>query len=224
MQAGSLDLGGGKARLADALRELFSRPAFWVLELLNALTSIANWVIYSWMPIFLQERFHLAIGPAGISATVFLQVASFVCVILGGVWADRWSRRNPRGRMLVPAIGFCVAGPGLWAVGAGTELWIVLLGVVGYGVGRGFYDANTMPMLRQLVDERYSATGYGFLNCVASIAGGVMTYVSGVLRDEHIDLGIVFKVCAVCVLGTSMLLFCLKPRAAAFAATPLAAG
>jgi MFS family permease len=216
-RAGMAAEGGEGISLVAGLRELFRRPAFWVLELLNTFTSVANWVIYSWLPIFLQERFHLAIGPAGISATGFLQAASFLFILIGGVWADRWSRRNLRGRMYVPAIGFCVAGPGLWAIGAGSSLWVVLLGVVGYGVGRGCYDANTMPMLRQLVDERYSATGYGFLNCVASLAGGVMTYVSGMLRDAQIGLEIVFKVCAVCILAASVLLFFLRPRPASIA-------
>jgi MFS family permease len=212
--AGTLPGGSPPVRLGAALRELFSRPAFWLLELLNTFISITNWLIYGWMPVYLEEKFHLASGPAGRDATVYLQATSFLCIFIGGYWADRWSRRNPRGRMLVAAIGFCVAGPGLWAVGAGGTLWLVLLGVCGYGVGRGFYDANTMPMLRQLTDERYSATGFGFLNCVGCLTGGAMTYLSGALRDAHIGLEVLFKICAVCILATSFLLFLLKPRRA----------
>ena len=49
-------------------------------------------------------------------------------------------------------------------------------------------DANLMPVLRQVADERVSATGYGILNCTGCLAGGFMTLAGGVMRDRHIDL------------------------------------
>ena len=45
-------------------------------------------------------------GAAGSTARGYIQVASFVGVLLGGLWADRWSSTLPRARALVPAIGF----------------------------------------------------------------------------------------------------------------------
>jgi sugar phosphate permease len=200
------------------LRALFGRPSFWVLETLNAFTSVANWTIYAWLPTYLHERYHLGLGPAGLSATATLQLPSFAAILLGGFWADRWSRRNPRGRMFVPALGFCLAAPGLWAVGLGGSLELTLGGIALYGLGRGCYDANLMPLLRQLVDERYSATGYGCLNCVASVVGGLMTLLGGILRDHHVGLGIVFRACAAGILATSALLVALRPQRRAPAA------
>ena len=81
-----------------------------------------------------------------------------------------------------------------------------------FGVGRGFYDANLMPILRSLVDERYSATGYGFLNLVGCVAGGAMTYVSSALRDSKVDLALVFQSAAGGLLLSAILLLLLKPR------------
>ena len=69
-----------------------------------------------------------------------------------------------------------------------------------------------MPIVRQLVDERYSATAYGFLNLVGCITGGVMTYVGGSLRDAKLSLSIAFVICAVAILITSGRCFMLKPH------------
>ncbi|MDB6169283.1 MAG: major facilitator superfamily 1 [Verrucomicrobia bacterium] len=197
-----------------SLRELFSRGSFSVLLLLNALVGVANWAVYGWLPTYLREHFKLGLGSAGLSATAYLQVASFGGILAGGALADQWSRRRPRGRMLVPAIGYLAAAPALFVLGWSDTLAVALGGLVLFGIGRGFYDANLMPILRTLVDERYSATGYGFLNMIGCLAGGGMTYVSGVLRDRQVSLAIVFQCAAAGLLVTSLLLFALKPRAA----------
>ncbi|MDB6092830.1 MAG: major facilitator superfamily 1 [Verrucomicrobia bacterium] len=201
-------------RVGPALRELFSRKAFTILLLLNALVGVANWAIYGWLPTYLREHFKLGLGTAGLSATAYLQVASLAGILVGGAWADRWARTRPRGRMLVPALGYLAAAPALFVLGWSETLAIALGGLVLFGIGRGFYDANLMPILRSLVDERYSATGYGFLNMIGCLAGGAMTYASGALRDSKVDLAIVFQCAAGGLLITAVLLLVLKPRAA----------
>jgi MFS family permease len=199
--------------LAAAGRALFGVRAFWVLLVLNVFFGITNWGISAWLPTYLREHFHLGLGAAGISATGYIQAASFVGVLVGGAWADRWSRSNPRARALVPALGFCVAGPFLYLSAITDTLPVALVGLSIYGLGRGFFDANHMPVLRQLVDERYSATGYGFLNFMGCAAGGVMIYVGGRLKDAQVDLGNVFQGAAVGLVAVGLLLFAVKPRA-----------
>lgn len=200
-------------RASDAVSLLLGRPAFRALVALFTLAGMANWAVYGWLPTYLREHFKLGLGAAGISATAYLQVASFVGIILGGAWADRWSRVHPRGRMLVPALGYLAAAPALFVLGWSDTLGIALAGLVLFGLGRGFLDANLMPILRTLIDERYSATGYGFLNFVGCLAGGAMTYAGGAIRDAKIDLAIVFQGAAAGLLVTATLLFLLKPRA-----------
>lgn len=199
-------------RLGAALRGLFFDPAFISLLVLNALTGVANWIIYGWLPTYLREQFHLGLGTAGLSAAAYLQIASFVGIMAGGAWADRWSRRNPSARMLVPALGYAAAAPALFVLGWSDTLAVALAALVLFGLGRGCYDANCMPILRSLVAGRYSATGYGFLNLISCLAGGAMTYVGGALRDAHMPLGVAFQGAAVGLGITAVLLFLLKPR------------
>jgi MFS family permease len=141
-----------------------------------------------------------------------VQVASFLGVLVGGAWADRWSGSNPRARAYVTAIGFGAAAPALFLTGTSSVLIFAILGLILFGLGRGFYDANLMPILRQVIDERYSATGYGILNCVGCLIGGGITYAGGALRDAKVPFGIVFQAGAVGLGITCVLLFLLRPR------------
>lgn len=198
---------------------LFGSAAFIILFVANALVGIANWGIYGWLPTFLRERFHLSLGAAGLTGSAYLQIASFAGVLVGGFWADRWSRRQPRARAWVPAIGFVVTAPLLF-LGVGSPLLsIVIAGVLAYGLGRGFYDSNQMPILRSLIDDRYSATGYGFLNCGSVLMGGVMIYAGGSLKDRGVSLEHVFQSSAACLLGVGLLLLALRTRVTSGAGT-----
>lgn len=202
-----------KVNALSALKALFKQPAFCLLMILNALFGVANWGINGWLPTFLKERFHLGLGHAGMSATGYIQVASFIGVILGGTWADWWSRTNKRGRVLVPAIGFLLAGPCLFLAAGAQALAAAIAGLIVYGLARGFFDANLMPVVRQVADQRYSATGYGFLNFISCMTGGVMIYAGGVLKDAQIDLARVFQFSAAGLLVAAILLFFVKPKA-----------
>jgi MFS family permease len=201
--------------LGAALMTLFRQPAFVLLIFSFALVSLANWGIYGWLPTYLRDHFKLGLGAAGMAATGYVQIASFAGVLIGGIWADRWSRTQPRARLWVPAIGSCVVGPCLFFGITANLLPVAVAGLIVYGLGRGFYDANLMPIVRSIADERYSATGYGLLNFIGCMVGGLMVYVGGWMKDAHIDLAVVFQLSAGGLLLTGVILFILKPRAAA---------
>lgn len=194
-----------------ALAALFGVAGFWILLALNALVGVANWGINGWLPTYLKDQFHLGLGSAGLSATAYIQTASFLGVLIGGAWADRWARRDRRGRAFVPAIGYLIAGPCLFLSATAGALAPALAGLIVFGLARGFFDANHMPILRQLTDEKYSATGYGVLNFVSCSAGGVMILAGGMIKDAHVPLSIVFQFSAAGLLIVGILLLCLRP-------------
>jgi hypothetical protein len=69
---------------------------------------------------------------------------------------------------------------------------LAIAAMIVYGLARGFNDANLMPVLCQIIDEKYIATGYGFLNFLSTILGGIMVFVGGVLRDAQISLALIY--------------------------------
>ena len=196
----------------SAMAALASRSSFWLVLAVASLVGLANWAVYGWLPTYLRERFAMGIGSSGITATGVIQIASFVGVLVGGVWADRWSRTYSRARALVPAIGFCVAAPVLFTSLNSSLLTVALAGFACYGVSRGLVDANLMPVLRTVVDERYSATGFGVLNFLSVSLGGILIYVAGWLKDADVPLMVIYQFASACLLVAGGLLFIVKPQ------------
>jgi MFS family permease len=201
-----------RSGLGAALMALLRQPAFVLLIFSFALVSLANWGIYGWLPTYLREHYKLGLGSAGLTATGYVQIASFAGVIVGGLWADRWSRSQPRARLWVPAIGYCIVGPCLFFGITADLLAVAVAGLIVYGLGRGFYDANLMPIVRSITDERYSATGYGLLNFIGCMVGGLMVYVGGWMKDARIDLALVFQLSAAGLFMTGLILWRLQPH------------
>jgi len=191
---------------------IFANFSFRVLLLYFCAYGIVNWLIYGWLPTFLQTHFRLGLGQAGISATGYVQIGSFAGVLLGGLLADRWFRVNPRGRLYVIILGFTVGAPFLFLMASTYTFSIAIAGMIVYGIARGFNDANLMPVLCQVVDERSIATGYGFLNFLSTIVGGLMVYFGGVLRDAHVSLSVIYGGSAILLLLSAWSLFLVKTR------------
>jgi len=195
-----------RATLREALVSLCAQRDFWFLAVYWGLLGVAGWAIVGWLPTYLKERFALDQGTAGLSATGYLFIASLLGVLFGGFWADRWSRSNPRARVLVPLLGLCAAAPAVLLAAQTNVLGVALAGMTVYGFTRVFGDANMMPMLCLVADPRYRATGYGLLNLFSCVMGGLAIYAGGGLLDRGLSLDILFQVsagilviCAVCL-------------------------
>jgi len=199
-----------KISLTGALKVLFTEASFLILMFYFAVLGIVNWLVYGWLPTFLKDHFHLNLGEAGISATGYIQIGSFVGVIAGGFLADRWTRKNNRGRLYMLVIGFTLGAPFLFLMASTTVFSIAIMAMLVFGLARGFNDANLMPILRQVADGRYIATGYGFLNFLSTIIGGLMVYAGGALKDAQIGLSIIYQVSAVVMLLATWSLLAIK--------------
>ncbi len=200
-----------QTRLGEALRSLFSSRAFLLLLAFWSLLGAAGWALIGWMPTFFKENFQLAQGAAGILAVTYLDGSALSGRLIGGAWADRWSRTQPRARILVPALGMFIAAPAVLLVAQSGLLAFAIAGLSLYGLTRGFTDANVMPILCQISDPRYRATGFGVLNMFGTIAGGITIYIGGAMRDAQVNVSILFTGAAAGLLGCAVLLMCIKP-------------
>lgn len=193
-----------------AVASLMSNRSFLIAIVFWGLLGIAGWAVVGWMPTFLHERFALSQAEAGLSATGYLQAAALAGVLIGGAWADRWSRTNERGRIYVPLIGLLAAAPAILLTSTMPWLSVALGGLVVFGLAKTFTDTNMMPILCLFVDPRYRATGYGILNFCSCLIGGLTIYAGGALRDAHVDVSRVFQFAAVCMLFCAGLLRFIK--------------
>src|SRR5690606_19097621 len=107
----------------------------------------------------------------------------------------------------LPALGLCIAAPAIFVASHTTLLFAAVACFMIYSFTRIFTDGNMMPVLCLIVDKRYRATGYGILNFFACIVGGIGLYAGGWLRDQKIDLEIIFRTSAFLLIISALILF-----------------
>jgi MFS transporter, Spinster family, sphingosine-1-phosphate transporter len=171
-----------KIGLRASLRELCSLPAFPTLTVVFGMMSMANWLVYTWMPVYLYERFHMSLLAAGFSATFYLQAGSVGGILFGGMLADRWRTCSAKGRVFTQAVGLALAATFLCVAGITVSTGLLIASLSIFGVGRGSYDCNCMPVLCQVAKPLLRATGYGLFNFVGCITGGAMASIAGALK------------------------------------------
>lgn len=194
-----------------AVGELLGNANFILLVLYFTLPAMAGWVVKDWMPDILKERFHIGQGQAGVSAVVYVQLASLVGVGLGGWLADAWMGRSPRGRIYTSAIGTSLFLPALFGVGNSGTLAVAVGFLTLFGLGWGFFDCNHMPILCQIVRPKLRATGYGFMNLVSISCGGFADWIFGALRDQSVPLNLIFGVFAAIALLSVAIVLRIRP-------------
>jgi MFS family permease len=182
-----------------------------LLVLYFTLPAIAGWVVRDWMPEILREKFSLGQGKAGVSAILYVQIASIIGVLIGGTLADRWMKHTNRGRIFTSAIGMALFLPALFGVGNAPTLTLAIAGLIIFGLGWGFFDCNNMPILCQIVRPESRATGYGIMNLVSISCGGFGDWAFGALRDRHVPLNVIFGVFAGAALLSIFIVLMIKP-------------
>ena len=193
-------------------RELLTNVGFILLVLYFTLPALAGWVVRDWMPDILKEQFGLGQGKAGVSAVLYVQIASLIGVGIGGWMADRLMNRTIRGRIFVSALGMTFFLPALFGVGNAATLTMAIFFLMLFGLGWGFFDCNNMPILCQIVRPELRATGYGVMNLVSISCGGFADWGFGWLRDRHVPLNVIFGVFAAVALLSVLIVLMIKPR------------
>ena len=192
--------------------ELLANRNFLLLVLYFTLPAMAGWVVKDWMPDILKEKFGLGQGKAGMSAVLYVQVASLIGVCVGGWLADRFMQKTNRGRIFVSALGMSFFLPSLFGIGNAGSLSIAIGFLILFGLGWGFFDCNNMPILCQIVRPELRATGYGLMNFVSIGCGGFADWGFGELRDRQVPLNIIFGVFASTALLSIVIVLLIRPK------------
>jgi MFS family permease len=206
---------GARPSPGGALRELLGTGSFILLVLYFTLPALAGWIVRDWMPAILKAEFNIGQGLAGVSATLYWQIAAVVGAVTGGWLADRWMQRSVRGRIYVSAIGMSLIVPAMFGVGYAPQtglLWVAVAFLVLFGIGWGFFDSNNMPILCQVARPEVRATGYGIMNLVSISCGGFADWGFGMLRDRHVPLFGIFSIFASAAVLSILLVLMIKPR------------
>ena len=178
------------ARLPEVVTEPPGRKIFAILKTPTAACliflafalSLTSWPTHSWLPTYIFENFKLSLTRAGSVVTLFAALPALIGGIAGGILADRWSRRDVRGRMAVQVIGFCVMAPTMLAIGfmpsAATVAGVLLV----YSVARGMLEGNSMPLFCSVLPANRWSMAYGLYNTAGTLAGSLGIFFVGMQK------------------------------------------
>lgn len=195
---------------------VLSNMAFWAVLFVFTTLSMPGWATKNWLPELLANviaessgiEVAKAMDYAGPIAVISLAGASFLGAMIGGRLSDKWVQRNVRGRVYTSSIGLALIVPSLVFMGLGDNMPAVVLAILCFGIGYGFFDTNNMPILCQFIPSRQRATAYGFINMSGVLGGAAITTALG-----NLSLGVGFALLGgVTILSLLIQLIMLRPK------------
>jgi len=171
--------------MIPTIRELFGNPMVRILTIVFVGANFVAMIFLTWMPSFLNRKFNMSLAMAGLSGTAYLQIASVLGVISGGILADKLIRRHRGGRMLTQAIGLLLGVPFIFLAGWTLSVPVLILALVGFGYLKGFYDANIWASLHDVVRPERRASAVGFMNSIGWFGGGIAPVAIAAASDHY---------------------------------------
>jgi MFS family permease len=161
-----------KANLLGVLAHIRRNPAALLLLGGFCCANFVAMVLLSWMPKFLYDRFGLSVAVAGLSATLFVQLASMCGSPLGGWLADTMQKRRLGGRILVQAAALLCGAPFVVLCSQTRSAVVLTAALVAWGLFKGLYDANIFASIFDVIPAEARGTTAGVMNMVGWLCGG----------------------------------------------------
>jgi MFS family permease len=193
--------------LTQFVRELFQTPSAIILIAAFFGANSVAFVFLSWLPKYLGDVFHMDLGTAAFSSTFFLQIASIIGSIFGGVLADRARVVWAGGRILSQALGAVLGIPFIFLSGVTMQTVPLLVYLTCFGLAKGIYDANIWASMYDVVHPSRRATMLGFANMIGWFGAGVATAATGLATTRlHMTLGQVLSITAIIYAAVALML------------------
>ena len=172
-----------KASVVSSLFHLWRTPTYWLLCVVFPVFVFGLWLLYGWLPNFLKEKFALNLTDAAFNATVFLQGATLVGMLTGGVLADALYRRTKAARLWLLTASLLGCAPFLHCLGSSDTLVATRVAAMGFGLLSGFFMGNIFPSAFEVIPADARASAVGVLNLFGAVISGFATLAGGALKQ-----------------------------------------
>lgn len=146
--------------------------------------NFSLFLVYSWLPTLLADRFGFGLARAGFESSVFPQIGSFAGMILGGWLADKLQVYSRASRFLVVVTGFLCSAPAIYLIAYAPNIETMRAAAVAFGLFNGFISANQVPCAFDVVPLALRASTVGTYNTVGGVVSGLAPYFGGLSRDR----------------------------------------
>jgi len=154
---------------------LFSSPSLWAVAIAYMCSSFVWSFFVSWMPKYMNDRFHPNPNTLHWMNTGPLLVGGAAC-LLGGWMSDRLVRLTGRprfGRVIFPIVGLAIFGGSMYSIqfvhSARAALALMCLASFGNDLGQAAAWATTIG-----IGGLYAGTAFGFINTTANAGGNFL--------------------------------------------------
>ena len=178
-QSGTTVKGTGLAAAA-----LMKVPTFLMLCVVFPAFVFGLWLIYGWLPNFLHEKFGINLADAAFNATAFLQGATLIGLLSGGVLADWLFHRTKAARFWLLTASLLLCAPCLHAIGSSATLPATRLAAAGFGLFSGFFMGNIFPAAFEIVPVHTRASAVGILNLFGAAVSGFAPLLGGMWKHS----------------------------------------
>jgi len=157
-------------------------PSLRVVTTFVAVATFGLFLVYTWLPTFLFDKFHLGLARAGFEASVYPQVGTAFGLITGAAIADRYYKRIRPARFWVVTVGAVLRSalsrfdrrepdPGNHTPGSHR-----------FGFFAGFIAANQAAAAFDVVPASLRASTVGVLNFLGATVSGFAPFLGGLAR------------------------------------------
>ena len=193
-------------KFLDSMAILFKTPTALILTIGFACLIFVLQGYLTWTPTFLHEKYGMDLASAGFNSMFYTHIAAFVGILLAGRISDKLAHFKPACRILMQSCGLLVAAPFIVLMGYSSDMWMVYLGLAGFGFARAFFDANTYPVLYDVIPVKFHASAAGVMLFLGFGVGSLSPLVLGVLKPV-LGLSMGISLLAVVWIFGSFLLF-----------------
>jgi MFS transporter, ACS family, D-galactonate transporter len=185
---------------------LFSIPTYTLVCLCAVAVGANVWMLYTWLPDLLRERFQLPMTEAAVIATTSIEVPMMVGMFAGAFLGDWVSKRWKIGRLYVMVAGLALACAAFYGIAAGGTLTEVRIATGAYAIFKGFYTANYVACVFDLIPVDSRGLGVGAINMISAFGGSLSPFLLGALKpflSTVVIFGLMsaFGVCCALTLG-----------------------
>jgi MFS family permease len=153
-----------------------------IVTLFVSIATFGLFLVYTWLPTFLYDKFQLGLGRAGFEASVYPQLGTALGLLAGGAMADRNFRRTRAARFWVIMTAFFGGAPCIFLLGASGTLAATRLAAIAFGFFSGCIAANQAAAAFDVVPPALRSSTVGVLNLFGALVSGFAPFFGGLAR------------------------------------------